>query len=102
MRTIVTITAAIGLAACTWVDLTREGAAVSVASSTPTSCRRLGTTTSVTQATIAGIDRDGDKVAGELLTLARNTAAKMGGDTIIAETGISGTGEQTFGVYRCN
>jgi hypothetical protein len=49
-----------------------------------------------------GILARGDsKVRGELITLARNEAATMGGDSIVAESPAV-QGRQTFGVYRCS
>ncbi|GAB3275336.1 DUF4156 domain-containing protein [Parahaliea aestuarii] len=89
------------LAACSWVDLTKEGKTVTQVSKVPTSCKRLGSTTSATRSTLASIERDSEKVGVELSTLARNAAARMGGDTITAESGINDKGEQVFGVYRC-
>ncbi len=89
------------LSACTWVKLTEEGETVTVVTAVPSSCKRLGSTTSSTKADIASFDRKSKKVATELQTLARNSAAKMGGDTISAEGEVSENGEQTFGIYRC-
>ena len=89
------------LAGCTWVDVTEEGETVTLVSSVSKTCKRLGNTTSTTKADIASIDRSNKKVAVELVTLARNSAAKMGGDTITAESTISESGEQTFGIFRC-
>ncbi|MDJ0879950.1 MAG: DUF4156 domain-containing protein [Halieaceae bacterium] len=89
------------LPACTWVKLSPEGESVTVVASVPSSCKRLGSTTSSTKADLASIDRSSKKVATELQTLARNSAAKMGGDTISAESEVSENGEQTFGIYRC-
>lgn len=101
MRIAVTALVFLTLAGCTWVDLTPEGETVTVVSSVPDSCKRLGSTTSVTRADIASIDRNDKKIATELQTLARNAAARMGGDTVAAEAEISDSGEQAFGVYRC-
>ena len=101
MRVAVTGSLLLALAGCTWVDLTSEGETVTVVSAVPGSCKRLGSTTSTTRADIASIDRDDRKVSAELATLARNSAARMGADTIKAESKISDRGEQTFGVYRC-
>ncbi len=89
------------LPACTWVKLTEEAESVTVVASVPSSCKRLGSTTSSTKADVASIDRSSKKVATELQTLARNAAAKMGGDTISADSEVSENGEQTFGIYRC-
>ena len=89
------------LAGCTWVELTEEGEAVILVSSVSNTCKRLGSTTSTTKADIASIDRSDKKVTSELVTLARNSAARMGGDTITAESEISESGVQTFGIFRC-
>ena len=89
------------LAGCTWVELSEEAEAVKLAAEAPANCERIGGTTSMTKSDIASIDRNRDKVATELATLARNAAARMGGDTVVAETEVSEAGEQAFGIYRC-
>ena len=63
------------------------------------SCKNLGrTNTSVTSKII--FDRSEDAVAKELQIVARNSAANMGGDTIVPLTVIQ-DGTQTFVVYKC-
>ena len=89
------------LTGCTWVELTEDAKTVSVVSSVDDSCKRLGSSVATTKADIARIDRSSKKVGTELETIARNAAARMGGDTISAESEISEAGEQTFGIYRC-
>ena len=101
MRTAITLTLITLLSACTWVELTEQGEAVTVVSAVPDTCKRLGQTSSTTKADIASIGRSDKKVSTELTTLARNAAANMGGDTIVPESEISETGEQRFGIYRC-
>ena len=100
--TYLTIALTIGcLSACTWVKLTEEGKTVQVMAQASGSCQRLGQTNSITKSDIASINRNREKVATELETLARNAAARMGGDIVVPETEISETGEQSFGIYRC-
>ncbi|MFT5710228.1 MAG: hypothetical protein ACI8QT_000920 [Halioglobus sp.] len=89
------------LTGCTWVELTEEGEAVTLVSSVSNTCKRLGSTTSTTKADLASIDRNDTKVSSELVTLARNSAVRMGGDTITTESEISEGGVQTFGIFRC-
>ena len=89
------------LSGCTWVKLTEQGEAVSVAASVPATCEKLGSTSSMVKSDIASFDRNSAKVATELETLARNAAATMGGDTIVPETEVSEQGERRFGIYRC-
>ena len=89
------------LNACTWVQLTEEAGQVVVMPTVPAGCEKLGTTRSLTKSDIASINRKREKVASELETLARNAAASMGGNAVAAETEILESGEQTFGIYRC-
>ena len=96
-----TITICIGLSSCTWVKLTEDGARVLVRTTASGDCERLGRTTSMSKAEIAGVDRKQAKVATELETLARNYAVGMGGNTIVSEGEITEDGKQTFTVYSC-
>lgn len=90
-----------GLQACTWVKPTEGGETVVVAAGQGvSSCERKGAVESALKSRVAGVERNATKVAGELETLARNEAARMGGDTIVAESTVW-DGKQTFGVYRC-
>ncbi|MDT8321630.1 MAG: DUF4156 domain-containing protein [Xanthomonadales bacterium] len=89
------------LHACTWVPLTPEGEKVRVAQPGEVqNCERKGGLTSSLRSRVAGVERKPGKVAGELEALARNEAALMGGDTVVAESPID-DGRQSFGVYRC-
>ena len=89
------------LQACTWVSTTPDGANVVVSNGAGTSnCERKGEVEADLKSRVAGFERNATKVAGELETLARNEAAKMGGDTIVAESTVR-DGKQTFGVFRC-
>jgi hypothetical protein len=88
-------------AGCTWVRLTPAGEEVRVVSAAETvGCKKIGQTTVSLLAKVAGIERNAKKVATELQTLGRNSGAEMGGDTIVAVSGIT-DGEQSFDVYRC-
>jgi len=49
---------------------------------------------------LLGIPRPVETVSKELRLVARNSAARMGGDTIVPLTVIE-KGEQTFEVYKC-
>lgn len=98
------LTASISLliTGCTWVQLTTEGQGVRLAGAQlVTNCDRIGRTTARTLGKIATVDRGGEKLQTELLTLARNEAGRMGGDTIVPESIVS-QGEQEFGVYSCS
>ena len=90
------------LHACTWVKPTPEGQKVRVAQPSEIGawCERKGEVASILKSRIAGVERSPTKVAGELETLARNEAALMSGDTVVAESTIK-DGRQLFGVYSC-
>ncbi len=87
--------------ACTWVQLTAEGEAVSLSSAGLVSdCGRIGRATAKTLGKIVVVERGGGRLQEELLTLARNEAGRMGGNTIVPESLIV-DGQQEFGVYSC-
>ena len=89
------------LEACVWVDLKPGGQSVRVvnASESPR-CKRVGHVTSETTAEIIGIPRDGESVNNELTRIARNQAADMGGNAVLA-IGPVRNGSQNFDVLRC-
>jgi hypothetical protein len=87
------------ISSCTWVKLTSEGENVAILTADEVrNCTRTGTTT-VEVLDRAVLERNEDKVAGELRTMARNRAADRG-DAIVPSTQVVG-GEQTFVIYRC-
>jgi hypothetical protein len=89
------------LSACTWVEPTEEGYAVRfVAPDTVKNCKSLGVATAEVPDSIGPIPRNEDKLRRELITLGKNQAAKMGGDTMAA-VGPPFQGEQQFRVYQC-
>lgn len=89
------------LSGCAWVTLSSDGAKVRVfADAEVTNCKRVGETDVSLKDKIAGINRSQDKVKAELETLGRNSAAGMGGDTIVA-AGATNDGTQSFLVYQC-
>ena len=92
--------AAIMLSACSTLKLTEGGEKVRVLDPAEvSSCKNLGrTNTSVTDRVI--FERPADAVAEELQIVARNSSARMGGDTIVPLTVIE-EGQQTFVVYKC-
>ena len=89
------------LAACAWVKTTPEGEKVRIAQAGEVeNCESEGEVTASLKSRVGGFERKPGKVAGELETLARNEAATMGGDTIVAASPVK-EGRQTFRVYRC-
>ncbi len=49
---------------------------------------------------VVGIDRSAESIEEELETLSRNSAANLGGDTIVPLTVVE-NGQRTFQVYKC-
>lgn len=64
------------------------------------SCRELGKSNASVTWVIMGVARPEEAVGKELRIIARNSAARMGGDTIVPLTVID-KGQQTFVVYKC-
>ena len=95
------IAATILLSACSSIKLTPDGEKVRVLGpGEVSSCRELGKTNTLVTATVMGIDRPDDTIAKELIVIASNGAARMGGDTIVPLTVVE-AGQQTFVVYKC-
>lgn len=91
----------LSISACSWVKLTPGGEKVRVLDANEVStCKELGNTTVSLLAKVAGIKRDEKEVAKELAYLARNSAADMGGDTIVAISAVK-DGKRTYKVYKC-
>ncbi|MAT65051.1 MAG: hypothetical protein CMN57_05360 [Gammaproteobacteria bacterium] len=89
------------LSACAWVEPTPAGAQVQVVTAEAvTDCLRLGTTRVSVLDRLAGIPRSYRRLEQELDTLARNSAARMDGDRVVAESEIV-EGERTYAVYDC-
>lgn len=90
------------LSACTWVDLSKQGEKVKLATAADvTQCKLLGSTNATTQAVVAGVRRHQNAIDYELSTLARNAAVNLEGDTVVAQDR-EVDGKQTFNVYRCS
>ena len=87
--------------ACTWVKLTSEGEQVQVLPQEQTkNCKLLGNTTASLKDKVMGFGRNKEKVKAELETLARNAAARMGGDAVSVVSDIE-EGRQSFQVFDC-
>ena len=87
---------------CTWVKLTEPGSDVRVGTvAQVASCKKLGATHAKTSTKIAFFARSARKIDSELESLARNEAAEMGADTIVAQGPASSEGRRSFDVYQC-
>ncbi len=97
------VLAALLLSGCANVGLklTAEGEKVRVLDPDEvSSCRQLGKTNTSVTPVVMGVARPDMTIAKELHIIARNSAARMGGDTIVPLT-IVDQGQQTFVVYKC-
>ena len=90
-----------GLTACTWVEPTEEGSRVLLAEASDIeNCKPVGARNTSVKHAVGIYTRSEQKVTEELVTLARNRAAEMGGDTIVAR-GPASEGSMSFDIYKC-
>jgi len=83
------------------VKTTPDGAKVRVAQASEVgNCASKGEVTASLKSRVGAFERKPGKVAGELEALARNEAATMGGDTIVAKSLVN-EGRQSFDVFSC-
>ena len=95
------VVVALALAGCSWVSLTDGGAVVQrVEADEAASCKELGRTRARTTTKIGPFSRSKQTVFKEQSRLARNQAARMGGNAVVAAGDPDGD-EQEFIVYRC-
>ena len=98
----VVLTAAATASGCSWVSPSVDSQYVALVKAQAVGgCSKIGETTSKTLSKIVVVGRSEDKQANELITLAKNQAAVMGGDTIVAKGQLT-EGEQQFHVYDCH
>jgi hypothetical protein len=89
------------LSACTWVRLTEQGKGVRIVQASEVeTCRKVGHATAQTTDRFAIFARTDRKIDEEIAFLARNEAARMGGNAIVP-SGARSDGRQAFEVYRC-
>lgn len=98
---LVIVLAGLSLAGCSWVKLSPQGKKVRVLEpSEVSSCKRLGATTVSLKAKVGPYERSEEAVKEELTILGRNSAADIGGDTIVFNRRVD-YGKQIFDVYKC-
>ncbi|MEE2729440.1 DUF4156 domain-containing protein [Ketobacter sp.] len=105
MKTIKTMTVtAMGtllLAGCSWVDLDPKAENVLLLKPFQTKqCEQIRRTTSQVLDKVWFVNRNQEKMADELATLARNTAVEIGGNAVVADSEIS-EGKQAFIILNC-
>jgi hypothetical protein len=89
------------LASCAWVKPTGAGAQVGhLTADQVGNCRKAGTTHVSVLDNIGVVKRGSARVEDELATLAANSAAQLGGNTVVPISEVE-DGNQTFAVYQC-
>jgi hypothetical protein len=96
------IALAAATSSCTWVKVSEQASNVAVANAANVrGCKHMSEISVSVPNKVGFIQRDADKVATELATMARNEAAGDGGDTVVPSSGIE-NGRQSFNVYKCS
>lgn len=89
------------LPACAWIEVSNESRKVTLVKSFHVKdCVKLGTTDASVTHKIGIIIRADEAVTDDLVKVAKNRAAEMGGDSIVAK-GPAVEGKMSFNVYRC-
>lgn len=101
MRRFVVSVLFVASAGCVYVQPTVEGKKVRLLTAAEVErCRSLGNIVSTVPDRVGAIARSAEAVEDDVLLNAKNGAADMGGDTIVAN-GVLVNGKQGFAVYRC-
>jgi len=86
---------------CASIEMSSGGEKVRVLSPNEvSSCKHLGRTNNSVTAKVAGVKRPIETIESELMTMGRNSASDMGGDTIVPLTVVT-DGKQSFNIYKC-
>ena len=100
-RMVVPLVGAVLMAGCTFVKLNPNAQDVLLLKPYQArECEQVRRSTSQVLSKIWFINRNKDAMADELATLARNTAADLGGNAVVPDSEIV-DGKQTFIIYNC-
>lgn len=89
------------LPACSWVKPTIESNEVTLVKPfNVKTCKKLGSTVATVTHKVGIITFNDDVIMEELVTLAKNRAAKMGGDSVVAQPPVV-DGSMSFEIYKC-
>jgi hypothetical protein len=101
MRRVIVIATVLAVAGCAWVKPTAGGEQVREETAANVgSCQEVGSAYGKTRTSV-GLPRNQDVIRDEQVTLARNQAARIGGDTIVQDGAPTADGTLNFKVYRC-
>lgn len=100
-KTALALCALLVVSGCSWVSLTQGGAVVQLIDADEAKpCKEVGRTRAHTTAKIGPFSRTNQQVFKEQSRLARNEAARMGGNAVVAVGDPDPDGRE-FIVYRC-
>ena len=86
---------------CASIEMSSGGEKVRVlAPNEVSSCTYKGKSSHSVLAKVAGVKRPIETIESELMTMGRNSASDMGGDTIVPLTVVA-DGKQSFKIYKC-
>lgn len=89
------------ISGCASVKLSSGGEKVRVLSPNEvSSCKLLGKTSNTVTDKVVVVKRPIETIESELMTMGRNSASDMGGDTIVPLTVVA-DGKQSFNIYKC-
>lgn len=89
------------LSGCTWVKPIEGSEKVKLVDATYISgCKLLGHTNTFVKNDVAGLTRNQETVTEELVTIGKNQAVDLGGDTIVQKEPMK-DGKMSFDVYKC-
>lgn len=95
------VAAAVLVSGCSFVDLSPHAEDVLVLKPYQArECEQLRRSTSQVMHKVWFVNRNQERMAEELQTLARNTAAELGGNAVVADSEIE-EGRQRFIIYNC-
>ena len=89
------------LPACAWIETTEEGSEVTLVKEfNVNNCLKLGRSNASVTHKIGVLTRDEEAVLEDLIIVAKNKAAEIGGDSIVAK-GNAVEGKMSFDIYKC-
>jgi len=92
---------ALALSACSWIQPLPGAFSVALLPANEvTNCKKLGSTHASVASKVGFYQRDFDAVKKDLISIARNEAVNMRGDTIVATSPLE-NGKMDFAIYRC-
>ena len=91
----------IGLSSCTFIEPTMEAKDITLVKAfNVKDCLKLSTTKVTVTHKVGILIRDDEAVTEDLIVVAKNRAAELGGDSIVSK-GAAIEGKMSFDIYKC-